>query len=100
MEDGLMGEFAKGKINEIIEFHKEVEEENKKEKPNFNTLKERYKKVKTKFWDIQSIIGEDYLQQVVKNHLRDIESLLGYKEAREEEIKRLRDEADRLESLS
>ena len=31
MEDGLMGEFAKSKINKIINFHKEVEE-NKKEK--------------------------------------------------------------------
>ena len=99
MEDGLMGEFAKGKINEIIEFHNEVEE-NKKDKTKLALLKIRYEEVKSKFWDIQSIIGEDYLQQVIKNHLRDTESLLGYKEAREEEIKRLRAEADRLETLS
>jgi len=99
MEDGLMGEFAKGKINEIIEFHKEVEEENKKAKSNFDRLKAEYEKVKIKFWDIQSIIGEEYLKQVIKNHLRDIESLLGYKKAREEEIKRLRAEADRLEKM-
>jgi len=32
MEDGLMGEFAESKIKEIINFHKEVEEENKKER--------------------------------------------------------------------
>jgi len=99
MEDGLMGEFAKGKINEIIEFHKEVEE-NKKDKTKLAILKTKYEDVKSKFWDIQSIIGEDYLQQVIKNHLRDTEFLLGYKEARVEEIKRLRAEADRLESLS
>jgi len=99
MEDGLMGEFAKGKINEIIDFHKEVEKEDKKEKSNFAILKVEYEKVKIKFWDIQSIIGEEYLKQVIKNHLRDIESLLGYKEARKEEIKRLRAEADRLEKM-
>jgi len=99
MGDGLMGEFARGKINEIIDFHKEVEE-NKKDKTKLAILKIKYKEVKNKFWDIQSIIGEDYLQQVIKNHLRDTESLLGYKEAREEEIKRLRAEADRLENLS
>ena len=96
MKDGLMGEFAKGKINEIIDFHKEVEE-NKKEKANCFSLRIRYIRLKLKFWQVQSIIGEEYLKQVVKNHLRDIENiLLGHDEAREEEIKRLLDEAYRL----
>ena len=100
MEDGLMGEFAKSKINEIINFHKEVEEENRKEKSNLTPFKTKYKKLKTKFWQTQSIIGEEYLKQVVKNHLRDIENiLLGYNEAKKEEIKRLRAEADRLENM-
>ncbi len=90
MENGLMGEFAKGKINEIINFHKEVNIENKKEKPNFVSLQEEYEKHKTKFWNVQSIIGEDYLRQVIKNHLRDIENiLLGHNGAKQEEIKRV-----------
>ncbi len=100
MEDGLMGEFAKGKINEIIDFHKEVEEENRKEKSNLVPLQTRYKSDKKRFWQTQSIIGEDYLKQVIKNHLRDIEKvLLNHDEAKQEEIKRLRKEADRLENM-
>ena len=100
MEDGLMGEFAKSKINEIINFHKEVEEENNKKISNFTLLKAKYEIDKTKFWQIQSIIGEEYLKQVVKNHLRDIERiLLGHDEAKKEEILRLRKEADRLEKM-
>jgi len=100
MKDGLIGEFAKGKINEIIDFHKEVEEENKKEKSNLEPFKIKYELDKKRFWETQSIIGEDYLKQVIKNHLRDIENiLLGYDEAKKEEISRLRAEADRLEKI-
>jgi len=102
MEDGLMGEFAKGKINEIIDFYKEVEKENKnkKDKSNLEPLKTRYKLDKKRFWQTQSIIGEDYLKQVIKNHLVEIESiLLGHDEAKQEEIKRLRAEADKLENM-
>jgi energy-coupling factor transporter ATP-binding protein EcfA2 len=84
MEDGLMGEFAKSKINEIIDFHKIVEQKKHKE-----CLKKIYEKRKDRFWDTQKIIGEDYLKQVVKNHLVEIEKiLLGKDKAKEEEIKR------------
>jgi len=63
-------------------------------------LKTKYESHKKRFWQIQSIIGEDYLKQVIKNHLRDIENiLLGHDEAKQEEIMRLRAEADRLESM-
>ena len=100
MKDGLMGEFARGKINEIIDFHKEVEEENKN-KNNLEPLQVKYKEDKTKFWNTQSIIGDEYLKQVIKNHLVDIETiLLGHDAARQAEIERLRAEADRLDSLS
>jgi len=86
MEDGLMGEFAKGKINEIIYFHNLV-----KKDTHHKCLKKIYQKSKQKkFWQIQSIIGEEYLKQVIKNHLIEIESiLLGKKEAKKEEIKRV-----------
>lgn len=95
MQDGLMGEFAKGKIEEIISFHKEMQKENinKEEKKDLyiSTLKK-------KFWHIQSIIGDDYLKQVVKNHLTEIEKiLLGKDKAKENEIKRLKAQIDLLE---
>jgi predicted ATP-binding protein involved in virulence len=84
MEDGLMGEFAMSKINEIIDFHKIVEQKKHKE-----CLKKIYEKRKAIFWNTQKIIGEDYLKQVVKNHLVEIEKiLLGKDKAKEEEIKR------------
>jgi hypothetical protein len=84
MEDGLMGEFAKSKINEIIDFHKTVEQKRHKD-----CLKKIYKKREDRFWDIQKIIGDDYLKQVIKNHLIEIEKiLLGKDKAKEKEIKR------------
>ena len=99
MEDGLMGEFAKSKIHEIIKFH-EIVEKTKNTATAIDGLKGAYEIKKKRFWDTQSLIGEDYLKQVVKNHLIDIESiLLGKDEAKNVEIKRLRDEADRLEGL-
>jgi predicted ATP-binding protein involved in virulence len=57
MENGLMGEFAKSKINEIISFHKEVAEENSKPDKNLANLRQKYEDNKTKFWNTQKIIG-------------------------------------------
>jgi ABC-type multidrug transport system ATPase subunit len=95
MEDGLMGEFAKGKINEIIEFHKEVEEENSDKE----ALKIKYLENQKKFWQTQKIIGEEYLKQVIRNHLVEIEKiLLGKDKAKEEEITRTKEYLKSLEN--
>ena len=72
MENGLMGEFAKEKINEIIDFHKEVE----KKHSNKESLKEEYLDRQKKFWQTQSIVGDAYLQQVLENHLIEVEKIL------------------------
>jgi len=80
-----MGEFAKSKINEIIAFHTQVENNGKTEE-----LLSAYHDKKVQFWNTQKIIGEAYLQQIVKNHLIEIEKiLLGKDQAKEEEIKRV-----------
>jgi hypothetical protein len=85
MEDGLMGEFAKSKITEIKKFYEKVEKENKTDK-NI----ECYNKNKDRFWQIQKIIGEPFLQKIVKNQLEEIELiLLGRDEAIDKEIARL-----------
>ena len=94
MNDGLMGEFAKGKINEIREFYKKVKvkdkEKTKKEKSDFTSLKSEYEQQENKFWQIQKIIGEPYLQTIVKNQLEEIELiLLGKSKAIDNEIARL-----------
>ena len=72
MEDGLMGEFAKSKINKIIDFHKEVEEKT----IDNEALKTTYLENQKKFWQTQSIVGEAYLKQVLENHLIEIEKIL------------------------
>ena len=94
MEDGLMGEFAKGKINEIIDFHKVVEKEK-----HATCLKKIYEKRKIKFWQTQSIIGEEYLKQIIKNHLVEIEkTLLGKDEAKSQEVERTKAYLEQLEN--
>jgi ABC-type multidrug transport system ATPase subunit len=94
MSDGLMGEFAKEKIQSIIKYHEEIlvkeltKEENKKRREEEKEIYD--KEYKTQFWQIQSIIGDDYLKQVIKNYLIEIEKIvLGNDKAKEEEIKRL-----------
>ena len=102
MKDGLMGEFAKDKIQSIIKYHEEIlklELTKKENETQRNTEKEKYEKEhKTMFWQIQSIIGDDYLKQVIKNHLIEIEKIvLGNDEAKKEEVKRLKAQIELLE---
>ncbi len=94
MKDGLMGEFAKDKIQSIIKYNEDIE---KKEIIEADKIEYKTKKQK-EFWQIQSIIGDDYLKQVIKNHLVEIEKIvLGNDEAKEEEIKRLKAQIELLE---
>ena len=94
MKDGLMGEFAKDKIKSIIKYHEDIE---KKEIIEADKIEYKTKKQK-EFWQIQSIIGDDYLKQVIKNHLIEIEKIvLGDDEAKKEEVKRLKAQIELLE---
>ena len=100
MKEGLMGEFAKEKIQSIINYYEEIKEltkeENKKQRDKEKAIYE--KEYKTKFWQIQSIIGDDYLKQIIKNHLIEIEKIvLGNDEAKKEEVKRLKAQIELLE---
>ncbi len=82
-----MGEFAKSKINEIIEFHNRTKANN----IDKTALTSEYENQKIQFWHIQNIVGDDYLKQVIKNHLIEIEKiLLGKDGAKSEEITRAR----------
>ena len=93
MEYGLLGQFAKNKIEEIKKFYDFIQKFkskiNAKEK-----IKERVKKYylnkKERFNHIQSIIGEPFLQTIMKNYLDELEILFnGKKEFLDKEIKRL-----------
>ena len=104
MSDGLMGEFAKGKIEEIIEFHNEVEKY-KENDTELLKLKQEYETVencitkKEYFENIQSIIGDDYLKQVIKNHLVEIVKILYKDKYIDTEIERVKLELKKLEEI-
>jgi ABC-type multidrug transport system ATPase subunit len=89
MSDGLMGEFAKSKITEIKDFYNE-NKNLKNEDSNFESKKNEFKKNKKYFEIIQKIIGEPFLQTIIKNYLDELEILFnGKKEFLDKEIKRL-----------
>ncbi|RXJ83272.1 AAA family ATPase [Arcobacter cloacae] len=92
MIDGLMGEFAKSKIEEIKKFYELIQELQKKGKENKELWKKSYKRRKKRFENIQKIIGEPFLKTIIKNYLDELEILFnGKKEFLDKEIKRLQD---------
>lgn len=95
MDDGLMGVFAKGKIEEIKKFYelvKSFEDYIKKNKKPYIYIKLIYLIKRNKFRYIQSIIGEPFLQTVIKNYLDELEIIFkGKKEFLDKEIQRLQD---------
>jgi predicted ATP-binding protein involved in virulence len=89
MSDGLMGEFAKSKITEIKDFY-DANKNLKKDDSNFESKKDEFEKNKKYFENIQKIIGEPFLQTIIKNYLDELEILFnGKKEFLDNEIKRL-----------
>ena len=91
MNDGLMGEFAKSKINEIKKFYDE-NKELKKDDSNFESKKDEFERNKEYFQNIQRIIGEPFLQTIIKNYFDELEILFnGKKEFLDKEILRLQE---------
>jgi len=89
MEDGLMGEFAKSKIEEIKNFYDE-NKDLKKEDTEFKTKKIEFIQKKDSFYHIKKIIGEPFLQTIIKNYLDELEILFnGKNQFLDNEIKRL-----------
>jgi len=79
MEDGLMGEFAKGKITEIKKLYQLTQDkciQKRLEKQKTKELaKIAFNRRKKRLWQIQKIIGEPFLQRVIKNYLDELEFL-------------------------
>lgn len=89
MEDGLMGEFARDKIDQIKNFYNQNKNLKQKDS-NFPTKKQEFESKKKDFYYIQSIIGEPFLQTIMKNYLDELEILFyGKKEFLTKEITRL-----------
>ncbi len=93
MENGLMGEFAKGRIRTIQVAYKYIVHRHKQKSLNKKEHKKSRRFIKIqlkKFWYIQSIIGEKFLQTIMKNYLQEIEEILfGNEKAIDNEIERL-----------
>ena len=91
MRDGLMGEFAKSKINEIKDFY-DANKNLKKDNSDFESKKDEFEEHKEYFRNIQKIIGEPFLQTIIKNYLDELEILFnGKKEFLDKEIERLKE---------
>jgi len=76
LNDGLIGEFAKEKINTIKKYHEKIKKLVEKKETNFDELKSEYETMKHEFYCIQNIIGEEYIAQIIKNHIEEIEEIL------------------------
>ena len=99
MKDGLMGEFAKNKINELKDFY-DKNKDLKVDSPNFKEIKQEFEKNKANFKNIQKIIGEPFLQTIIKNYLDELEVLFyGKKEFLDKELAELEKRKIYLESL-
>jgi len=79
MENGLIGEFAKNKINGIKKLYQLSQNKSVQEKLENQKIKELAQKAfnrrKNRLWQIQKIIGEPFLQKVIKNYLDELELL-------------------------
>ncbi len=95
MENGLMGEFAKSKIEEIKKFYELVRKSEKvvnSHKKIKAIVYNIYKAYEKDFRNIQKIIGEPFLKTIIKNYLDELEILFdGKKEFLNNEIKRLQE---------
>lgn len=101
MSDGLMGEFAKSKISEIKKFYELIQNlQNKGKIKNKNLWKKSYERRKTRFENIQKIIGEPFLQTIIKNYLDDLHIILSDdKTLIDKELAELEKRKKHLESL-
>lgn len=89
MDDGLMGQFAKKQINKIKNFYDESKDLKNDDKI-FEKREKEYKRNKKEFDYIQSIIGEPFIQTIIKNYLDELDIIFyGKKYFLTREINRL-----------
>ena len=78
------GEFAISKMNEFLEFYKTTIKLNSNEKPEY------FDKEIRKYEKLIELIGEDYVRNILRNHLEELQVRFGiktYLDAEEERLK-------------
>jgi energy-coupling factor transporter ATP-binding protein EcfA2 len=92
-----IGEIAGRKIQEILEFHKDIStnltEINKTE------YKNKYKLLKERYYFIRENLGEVYIKNIVRNHIEEIEELLDEKSFLDKQIANLEFELSNLKEI-
>ncbi len=89
MDDSLIGKFAQSKLDSIIKFHDDFEKGHRE--------KEDYEKVKNEFNLIQQSIGDEYISNVIQNHIDEIEKKVYGKGYNHNEVKKLLGKMDKEE---
>lgn len=84
MGENLMGRFAKDKIEKILKSCNEVTNDNFDLK---NVNLDQWKNKIYHFKEIKNMIGDEYLLNIINNHIEEIENILFGKKTEEEYIK-------------
>ncbi|RXJ91800.1 hypothetical protein CRV01_01535 [Arcobacter sp. CECT 8983] len=95
MKNGLMGEFAKSKIERIKRFYEIVKKSENEIQNNTSAKKawiDYFLRRKDKYYYIQSIIGEPFLQKVIKNYLDELEKVFDKENYKQKKLKKLVEE--------
>gem|GEM_PF-303542 len=90
--ESSIGDFSLIKIREIVDFHYKVMNTNQ----DMNELIESYDLKKNEFYFVQNNIGEDYIRNILMNHIEDIEEKLHHNEFKEKQIKLLEEQISNL----
>ncbi|QZT37635.1 hypothetical protein K5X82_01785 [Halosquirtibacter xylanolyticus] len=93
MSDSI-GEFARNKIDEIVEFYYKVKRD-KQDKKDLDELKQDYKTKRTDFVQTVGLIGERAVKNILKSQINSLERIL-YADDPAAEIELLKERIDQL----
>lgn len=100
MDEGLSGDFSQSAIQEILTFYDKVKKEKSKKEPEYDDLRKEYESSQKIFEYILLSMGDDYIKQILDNHIIEIEVILFDKDiAKANKISRLHNEINQLEEM-
>ncbi|ANF52923.1 hypothetical protein A0O34_21425 [Chryseobacterium glaciei] len=73
LED-TQGEFAKNKINDLLDFYFKAVEITQ-DSPEFENYQSNYRKNKKDYQKLINLVGEDYIRTILKNHIFELDRI-------------------------